>query len=126
MDKRSVPTREILKQSADVLPRTGGNHEVIPEQVASAYMLDLERSGSEIPQHIRSHLSTIVTAIEADLEPVPGTEQTFVITENELRGALARAMIKGAAIAGLDITAAQQSVDALEQSILGTDHGTAA
>ena len=126
MDKRSVPTRESLKQSADALPRTGGSQEVIPQQAASAYMLDLERSGSEIPQHIKSHLGTIVTAIEANLEPVPGSEHTFVITENELRGALARAMIKGAAIAGLDISTAQQSVDALEQSILGTDHGTAA
>lgn len=119
--------RDVVRKSADILPRTGGD-DAVDELTAQAFIHDLQQSGSKIPSQLQAHISGLVTAAEVVLEQVPDHSSTYVVTDTELRGIVARALNKGAAIAGLEIASAQLQAQSLEQAFHASDsdHGSAA
>jgi hypothetical protein len=118
-DPQKNPSTAKLRGSAKRLPHTGQQPVLLAETAASAVFFDLEQTHSAIPSAIEGLTKLITTRSIKKLEPLPGHQDTYVITGTELRGVIARSAIAGAAQAVIAIAESKHEIMVLERELAG-------
>lgn len=88
------PTRAALRRRAQAIPLVEGG-EIIENKEVDALLLDVERLGSILPEHLRDQAAQILAFAKVEIgESSDGTQ--FTLDETVLRGIIARSVRAGA------------------------------
>ena len=89
------PSRATLNRRAAALPLVESG-EVIDTKEINAVLLDVERLGSMLPEHLRDQAAAVLLFAQAELEHSEDGS-IYVMDEQILKGLIARAVRAGAA-----------------------------
>src|SRR5438105_3630348 len=113
------PERQELQDQANALPFIEGDDEsVLDEKRVLAFLLDIETSDSQLPEHIQLQIDGISVEVEGELEPAEAAGY-FFISEDILRGVVSRSVKAGAAQAASDIGEELRQGEAIRRLVEG-------
>lgn len=116
------PDHASLKRAVDALPSTDTPRSGLSESARLAVLAMLNNNGSVLPSAIVINDQSMLMKVTRELEPVPGHDKTYVITEEQLRGTIAMATIAGSTAVVHAIGASLEEAQRLERMF--EDHST--
>src|SRR4030088_3405727 len=101
----SNPDKEALHHAIRALPLIQNDAKLLDEKSALATLAHLKATGSAVPERLEAHYSPLMQTITQELPRDPARDNALVVTERQLRGIIARAVITGASQVAYDIGA---------------------